>query len=260
MYKYIVIGLLAVAVMAPTGIALAQQATTTTATSELSTAGDLITPASVLFPIKQFFENVGTFFTFGAAAKTQRYLNLAARRLAEAQQLAREGSDKAQEAVDLYQQELEKAKQKAEDTNNEDLLTKVTDATNRHIDVLQNVLSKVPEQAKTSIEQNIERIKEQRQNLIERLQSLPAVQRTQEMMQERDQEHLGTASTTASSTDNETPENEGKLMQQLHAVPNPLMMPPTKEGDSSDTEDISPLQKFQMHLQQQEMEHQSEGD
>ena len=154
-----------------------------------------LTPASRLYFVGRLFEGVGTFFTFGDDAKAERYLTLAEKRLAEAMLLAEEGDARAQIAIARYENQFEKAKERAErkglnavnvktardvgDQNTESditteqmvrdfgqfmdgdrsfgLLARITDATTKHLTVLDEVLERVPEQAKTSIEAAKER-------------------------------------------------------------------------------------------------------
>lgn len=171
MYKYIAIIVLTVAVVVPS-VAFAQDATTSDATSSLSdTSRVTITPASPFFFLKRAFENVGTFFTFGNEAKTQRYLALAERRLAEAEQLAKEGDERAQEAVALYEAQLERARLRVENAG-EETLERVTSATSNHISVLERVREQVGEPARDVIDRNIDRAKEQQEELLSRLEEV----------------------------------------------------------------------------------------
>jgi hypothetical protein len=171
MYKYIAIILLTVIVVAPSAV-FAQDVTTSDATSSLSdTSRVTITPASSFFFLKRAFENVGTFFTFGNEAKTQRYLALAERRLAEAEQLAKEGDERAQEAVALYEAQLERARERVENAG-EDTLERVASATSNHISVLERVREQVGEPARDAIDHNIDRAKEQQEALLSRLEEV----------------------------------------------------------------------------------------
>ncbi|MDP3778531.1 MAG: DUF5667 domain-containing protein [bacterium] len=118
-------------------------------TSDLPDPGTL--PGSPFYFVKGFFEGVGTFFTFGNSAKAERYLALSERRLAEANALAAEGDERAQAAVTRYEEQYSAAKERAERSENIDLEAQVTDATTRHLAVLDGVLERVPEQARESI-------------------------------------------------------------------------------------------------------------
>lgn len=123
------------------------------------------TPGSPFYFAERFFEGIGTFFTFGNSAKAERYLTLAEERLAEAKVLAEDGDERAQVAVERYEDQVAKAKERAERAANLegdpipdiDLLARVTDATTKHLTVLDEVLERVPEQAKASIEAAKER-------------------------------------------------------------------------------------------------------
>jgi len=118
-------------------------------TNDLPDPGML--PGSPFYFVKGFFEGVGTFFTFGNSAKAERYLALAERRLAEANALATQGDERAQVAITRYEEQYAAAKERAERAENIDLEARVTDATTKHLAVLDGVLERVPEQAKESI-------------------------------------------------------------------------------------------------------------
>ncbi len=117
--------------------------------NDLPPAG--ITPASPFFFAERFFEGIGTFFTFGNEAKAERYLALALERLSEAKALAEEGDERAQDAVALYEEQYEKAKERAAEAEDFDLEARVTDATTRHLSVLDEVLKRIPEQAREQV-------------------------------------------------------------------------------------------------------------
>ncbi len=119
-------------------------------TNNLPSAGT--TPGSPIFFLDRFFEGVGTFFTFGEANKAQRYLALAEERLAEAQVLAeRQDDENTTEAVELYEEQFAEAKERAGRTGEIDLEAEVTDATTRHLSALDQVLERVPEQARERV-------------------------------------------------------------------------------------------------------------
>jgi hypothetical protein len=185
--KKTIITMLAVAIIVSAGPVFAQS-------NDLPEPG--ILPGSPAYFIKGFFEGVGTFFTFGNSAKAERHLYLAEKRLAEAQVLAERGDERAQVAVARYEDQFAKANERAkkkgldavdvktarqagdpipdiditidqptsrnsgqdtDDNGGLDLLARVTDATTKHLTVLDGVLDKVPEQAKASIEAAKER-------------------------------------------------------------------------------------------------------
>lgn len=126
-------------------------------TNDLPDPGML--PGNPFYFLKNWTENIGTFFTFGDVAKAERFLNLSEKRLAEADALVAKGKPEvAEKAVGRYQEQLnsallkaEKAKAKGLDTD--EVLAKVAEATLKHQAVLADVYEKVPEQAKSAIEQ-----------------------------------------------------------------------------------------------------------
>ncbi|MBI2062298.1 MAG: hypothetical protein HYT64_01225 [Candidatus Yanofskybacteria bacterium] len=118
-------------------------------TSDLPDPGTL--PGSPFYFVKGFFEGIGTFFTFGNSAKAERYLALAEKRLAEAEALAEQGDERAQATIARYEEQYAAAKERAERAENIDLEARVTDATTKHLAVLDGVLERVPEQARASV-------------------------------------------------------------------------------------------------------------
>lgn len=115
-------------------------------------------PDSSWYIFKRMSESIGTFFTFGNVAKTERYLELSERRLAEAERLAIEGKHEfAEEAAGRYQNYLAKALAQAESAKGkgldvDEVLEKVSEATLTHQEVLAGVYERVPLEAKPAIE------------------------------------------------------------------------------------------------------------
>jgi hypothetical protein len=125
------------------------------AEEELPSPG--ITPDNPFYFLKTFVEDVGTFFTFGDAAKAERYAKLAQKRIAEVKAMADKGKpEKAEKALNRYQLQLEKAlaraeKAKARGKDITQVTERVAQATSKHFAVLDEVLERVPEQAKEAI-------------------------------------------------------------------------------------------------------------
>jgi len=141
MSKYIVT-LMVLGMLIGSGVVHAQ-------TTDLPAPGVL--PTSPFYFVKGFFEGVGTFFTFGASAKAERYLALAERRLAEAEALAAQGDVRAEAAVARYEAQYAEARERAAQVANIDLEARVADATTKHLAVLDDVISRVPEEAKEAV-------------------------------------------------------------------------------------------------------------
>ena len=103
-------------------------------------------------------EEIGTFFTFGDLKKAERHAILAAERLSEAQAMVEKGKPEfVEKTLERYRMQLqnsiaraEKAQTKGE--NAEKVMTMVGKATAKHLEVLAEVYEKVPEQAKSAIE------------------------------------------------------------------------------------------------------------
>jgi len=120
-------------------------------------------PDSPFYFLKRGWEGLGTFFTFGDSAKAERFAKLAEKRLSEARALAEKGkSEHAVKATERYEDTLSKslerankAKEKGKDVNA--LLTRISERSSKHLEVLAEVSEKVPEQAKKAIQKVIER-------------------------------------------------------------------------------------------------------
>jgi hypothetical protein len=140
-------------------------------TSELPSAG--ITPGSPFFFLERFFEGIGTFFTFGEANKARRLIAFAEERLAEAKVLSERGdSDNVERASELYEEQFSEAQERAERSRDTEALARVTEATSKHFAVLEDVIERVPEQAKESVRRALENSK---QGQVAALQALSGV-------------------------------------------------------------------------------------
>lgn len=121
-------------------------------------------PDSPFYFLERISEAVGTFFTFGDLKKAERYASLAAERLAEAKAVVKKGkSELAEKTLEKYETQLEKSMARAEKAQTKgentekimEVMTRVGQATSKHLEVLAEVYEKVPEQAKPAIEQAI---------------------------------------------------------------------------------------------------------
>ncbi|HHI04353.1 MAG TPA: hypothetical protein ENL45_02295, partial [Candidatus Woesearchaeota archaeon] len=126
---------------------------------ELPAAG--ITPDSWMYGFKRFFEDLDLFFTFDDVTKAEKHLKYAELRLAEAKEMTEKGKPEfVDDLIEEYEDNLEKANEISKIAQQVGKnVTKVTElvavATSIHMDVLENVLEKVPEQAKPSIQRAI---------------------------------------------------------------------------------------------------------
>lgn len=117
-----------------------------------------LTPDSPFYFLEIITEGIGTFFTFGDLKKAERYSALASERVAEAQAVVDKGKPEAAEkALQRYEDQLNRALSRAESArvkgqSVEGISEKVAEVTGKHLEVLEGVLEKVPEAAKTAIE------------------------------------------------------------------------------------------------------------
>ncbi len=119
------------------------------------------TPDSPFYFLEIILEEIGTFFTFGDLKKAERHAVLAAERLAEVQMIAGKGKPKLTEkTLARYVKQLEKSMARAEKAQSKDkntekvmeVVTRVGQATSKHLEILAEVSEKVPEEARSAIE------------------------------------------------------------------------------------------------------------
>lgn len=116
-----------------------------------------LTPDSPFYFLETISEGIGTFFTFGHLKKAERYVALAAERIAEAEAVVEKGkSELAQKTLERYESQLNKALARAERAKNqgeavESVTKNVAEVTTKHLAVLEEVLEKVPQVAKEGI-------------------------------------------------------------------------------------------------------------
>jgi hypothetical protein len=117
-----------------------------------------LTPDNPFYFLETILEKIITFFTFGDLKKAERYVALAAERLAEVQSVVNKGKPEfAEKTLERYEillkNSITRAEQaQAEGKNTEEVMAKVGKATSIHLEVLAEVYEKVPEQAKSAIE------------------------------------------------------------------------------------------------------------
>lgn len=119
-------------------------------------------PGDFFYFLETISEGIGSLFTFGDIAKAERAVTLAEERLAEAEVLADRGDAKrAEKMAEKYQEQMEKALKKAEKAREDgeatdDVLATIAEATARYQTVLLGVYEKVPEEARSGIENAIQ--------------------------------------------------------------------------------------------------------
>lgn len=119
-------------------------------------------PDSPFYFLVKWSEGLGTLLAFGDEARAERYLKLADRRIAEVIALSEKGETKmAEQAMNRYQGMLEYSLQRAESARErgeylDGVLTRITERTLYHIEVLLGVYEQVPEEAREGIERAME--------------------------------------------------------------------------------------------------------
>ncbi|MFH1714089.1 MAG: DUF5667 domain-containing protein [Candidatus Nealsonbacteria bacterium] len=143
-----------------------------------------LTPDSPFYFLETIAEGIGTFFTFGDLKKAERYAALATERLAEAKAVAEKGkSELAEKTLERYKMQLnnsiaraEKVIAKGKSTEKAiEVLTRVSQATSKHLEVLAEVYEKVPEQAKSAIENAMKVSVKGREKAVEALKAQNAL-------------------------------------------------------------------------------------
>lgn len=118
------------------------------------------TPDSTFYFFDVFFEKIDLFFTFNTEKKIKKNLAHAEERLAEAEEVAiKKKPEIVAEAMANYEESvataIENAKGLSEKQKSKDNLALISEETSRHEEVLKEVLTKVPEEAKPAIEKAI---------------------------------------------------------------------------------------------------------
>jgi len=120
-----------------------------------------LTPDNPFYFLEIIAEEIGTFFTFGDLKKAERHATLAAERLVEARAVVEKGKPElVEKTLERYEMQLnksmarvEKAESKGENTEKiTEVLAKVGRATSKHLEVLAEAYEKVPEEAKSAVE------------------------------------------------------------------------------------------------------------
>ncbi len=124
-----------------------------------------LTPDNPFYFLKSWKESIQTFFTFGLENKAKQYLHLAGVRLAEYQKMMEIGKiEIAGKTLNKYQDQLNRALEKANELKQQgkdikDLTQGISQIIPQSLEILQNNLQKVPEQARKGIENAIENSK-----------------------------------------------------------------------------------------------------
>lgn len=133
--------------------------------AQAQTTNDLpkpgLLPGSPFYFLKNWVEEIGTFFTFGDIAKAERFISLSEMRLAEARALVKKGKPEfAEGVIGSYQAYLDRALTKAEEAKAKGLNTgavfdKIHEVVLKQQPVLADVHDRGSEQVKSAIEQTI---------------------------------------------------------------------------------------------------------
>ncbi|MDZ4209875.1 MAG: DUF5667 domain-containing protein, partial [Candidatus Curtissbacteria bacterium] len=124
-----------------------------------------LTPDSHFYFLKSWKESIQLFFTFGEENKAKQFLHLADVRLAEYQKMIEKGKTEiAQKTLEKYEKQLNHALDKAEQVKEkgkdvEKLKDTISEKILKHQEVLENILEKVPEEAKKGIEKALDAVR-----------------------------------------------------------------------------------------------------
>ncbi len=137
-------------------------------------------PDSSLYFLKTWKEKIQLFFTFNAEKKAQQYLRLAELRFSEYQKMLEKGKNQvAEKTLNKYQNQLDRALQKAEELKDKgkdikNLSEKLQHSTQNRLQFLQENLNKVPDQARQGIQRAIDNSKTKLQRFQERFGITPS--------------------------------------------------------------------------------------
>ncbi len=122
--------------------------------SELPEPG--LTPDSPFYFLETIAEEIVTFFNFGDLKKAARYAALAAERVAEAHAVVEKGKPEfVEKTLQRYEMQLNKSLARAERAQAQDKSVKnvmeiVAEGTGKHLTVIEGILEKVSEKARTA--------------------------------------------------------------------------------------------------------------
>jgi len=136
-----------------------------------------IKPGSFFYGFVTTFEKINLFFTFSPEKKAEKALRYAEKRLAEAEAVAdEENSDAVKTAISGYEKNIalaaEASKKVKDETKAENLLNLIAENTSKHQEVLADVLSKVPDEAKEAITKAIEASKKGQEEALKQVAEL----------------------------------------------------------------------------------------
>ncbi|MBU2577520.1 hypothetical protein KKA69_01675, partial [Patescibacteria group bacterium] len=115
-----------------------------------------LTPDSPFYFLERIAEGISTFFTFGDLKKAERYAALASERVAEAEAVVEKGKPEfAEKTLERYERQLnqsiaraERAQAKGQSVKN--VMEIVAEGTGKHLTIIESILEKVSEKAKTA--------------------------------------------------------------------------------------------------------------
>lgn len=185
---------------------------------EQTAANVRVMPGSAWYGFKVFGENMKLAFTFKAEDKLKVREQIAEERLAELYRLMNEGNDTAlmNQIMNQYNVQVQAMYNGMEGVGNESgVVQQLQEKLQKHQQLLQQNVDKVPEQAKAAIMNAIQKQTEQREKLIEKFQNKAIETQNRNVVktqvQEKIQEHEpGTGLT------NETESVKDQKKDQIH--------------------------------------------
>ena len=120
-----------------------------------------VKPGSFWYGFDIAFEKVNLFFTFNSEGKARKALGYADERLAEAEAVVENNdTDEVKTAITNYESSIAFVAEKSKDIPEKEkaaaLLTSIANNTSKHQEILADILSKVPDEAKEAITKAIE--------------------------------------------------------------------------------------------------------
>src|SRR3989344_7217042 len=136
-----------------------------------------IKPGSFFYGFVTTFEKINLFFTFSPEKKAEKALKYAEKRLAEAEAVAGdENSEAVKTAISGYEKNIALAAQASkkvkDETKAENLFNLIANNTSKHQEVLADVLTKVPEEAKEAITKAIEVSRKGQEEALQKISEL----------------------------------------------------------------------------------------
>jgi len=205
-----------------------------------------IKPGSFFYGFVTTFEKVNLFFTFNPEKKAEKALKYAEKRLAEAEEVAGDkNSDAVKTAISGYEKNIaiasEASKKVKDETKAETLLNLIADNASKHQEILSDVLSKVPDEAKEAITKALEASRKGQEEAMQKIAELKTqVEQLKKEVVELKKQQSAESATSQKIGAQSQPTSIKELKKEIEELkkqqPSPAAAPPTIQSSTPQTE------------------------